>query len=67
MKSLSQKEKIMQYTFNKTTNLLAKGNCAKKECVVHPAEKTSKSAVYSKNYNSKKPCQVKQAGRTLAN
>lgn len=56
----------MNTTYNKATNTIAKANAAKYERPMHPAEKTSRASVYSKNYSKQKPRCIKQAGRTLA-
>ena len=53
--------------FKMTNEIIIKTNALKNASEVHPAEKTNKKDVYGKNYSNKKPCQVKQAGRTLAN
>lgn len=50
-----------QYTNTTKTNVLNENQYSK-----HPADKGSKKDVYSKNYTTKKPCQVRNAGRTLA-
>lgn len=57
----------MNFTNNTAHEIIVKTSACKKETAVHPAEKSNKKSVYEKNYASKKSCQVKQCGRTLAN
>lgn len=57
----------MNFTNNTPHEIIVNASACKKENAVHPAEKSNKQSVYGKNYASKKPSQVKQAVRTLAN
>ena len=56
----------MENIYSKATNTIAKACSSRTDHPVHPAEKTSKKDVYAKNYTNKKPCKIKQCGRTLA-